>query len=235
MLNISTLIVLHDGSSYSYEPTNPKSCYMYKDRNGLLKAGPAWDFDWFTFTPDKYKLRINNALYYGKLLENPEFVAVLKECWESEKEGLRDISDFVNQTVNLIAPSETVNHEMWPIIDSTVNGDEEMKFEEAVERLIQSYENNYKVLDAEINKMQSGTTEKESGNMNIYCASETLYIQNTSSVEHVAIYNIQGQKLLIATPHTDTVAIPLHAFPAGVYVVMAVCDEKADVKKIIKS
>lgn len=64
----------------SYEPNNPKSCYMYKDRKDKLKAGPAWDFDWHTFTPGKSVLLINNALYYGKLFENKEFVDVLKAC-----------------------------------------------------------------------------------------------------------------------------------------------------------
>lgn len=27
------------------EPNGPRSCYMYKDKDGLLKADPVWDFD----------------------------------------------------------------------------------------------------------------------------------------------------------------------------------------------
>jgi hypothetical protein len=32
--------------AFNGEPNHPKSTYMHKDRNGKLKAGPVWDFDW---------------------------------------------------------------------------------------------------------------------------------------------------------------------------------------------
>lgn len=42
---------------------------------------------------------------------------------------------------------------MWPIVDSEINGDETMGYEEAIERLIESYKNNFIVLDKSIQKL----------------------------------------------------------------------------------
>ena len=137
----------------SYEPNNPKSCYMYKDRKDKLKAGPAWDFDWHTFTPGKSVLRINNALYYGKLFENKEFVEVLKACWDNAKEELSDMEQFIRNAALSNKYSAEENIVMWPIVDSEINGDETMGYEEAIERMIESYKNNFIVLDNSIQKL----------------------------------------------------------------------------------
>ena len=136
----------------SYEPNNPKSCYMFKDRNGKLKAGPAWDFDWGTFTPGKYKFRISQALYYEMLLKNPTFINVLKECWSISKENLNDIEQFIRDEASTNEISANSNIEMWPI-NTTTNGDEQMSYEEAVCRMIESLNNNIKVIEKCINEL----------------------------------------------------------------------------------
>ena len=126
---------------------------MYKDRKDKLKAGPAWDFDWHTFTPGKSVLRITNALYYGKLFENKEFVEVLKACWDNAKEELSDMEQFIRNAALSNKYSAEENIVMWPIVDSEINGDETMGYEEAIERMIESYKNNFIVLDNSIQKL----------------------------------------------------------------------------------
>ena len=136
----------------SYEPNNPKSCYMHKDRDEKLKAGPAWDFDWGTFTPGKYMFRISKALYYDKLLEDKEFVRVLKECWSKSKSELNKMDVFIRNSATEVKESADKNFEMWPI-DNDKNGDELMEYNEAIERLIDSFYNNMDVIEKCISEL----------------------------------------------------------------------------------
>ena len=135
----------------SDEPNHPKSFYLTKDRNDLLKAGPVWDFDWGTYRPNVY-ISSARAVYYDKLFQNSEFVAVVKECWSNYKETLGNMEDYVNNQAALITYSEAVNYDMWPI-DWDVNGDETMTHQEAVKRLIEAYKQKYQYLDGKISNM----------------------------------------------------------------------------------
>lgn len=136
----------------SDEPNHPKSFYLIKDRNDLLQAGPVWDFDWGTFTPGKFYLSANNAIYYDKLFLDENFVTVVKECWENSKEELSNMENYIRNTAASIKESEEINFEMWPI-SQAVNGDENMTHDEAVERMIKAFNNNYNFLDKKITDM----------------------------------------------------------------------------------
>lgn len=120
------------------EPGHPKSTYMVKDKLGKLKAGPAWDFDWGTFTPGNYFV-VKNALYYSRLFLNATFVARVKERWALLKPEFEKISAFIESEGERISHSEKMNHIMWPI-NGTTNGDESMTHEEAVQRMKSAYE-----------------------------------------------------------------------------------------------
>ena len=133
------------------EPGHPKSTYMYKDMSGKLFAGPAWDFDWGTFTPGA-GYTIKHTLYYPKLFKNATFVARVKERWALLKPNFNKIPAFIENEAKAISNSEKMNHIMWPI-NQSVNGDENMTFVQAVQRLKAAYEEKLQWLDGAINKL----------------------------------------------------------------------------------
>lgn len=130
------------------EPNHPKSTYMYKDKGGKLFAGPAWDFDWGTFRPGT-GYTIKGTLYYPKLFQNAAFVARVKERWALLKPEFNKISAFIESEARKIAPSERMNHAMWPITQ-VVNEDEGLTFEAAVQRMKAAYEEKLAWLDKAI-------------------------------------------------------------------------------------
>lgn len=135
----------------NWEPNHPKSTYMYKDKGGKLHAGPVWDFDWETFTPANWFVA-KDALYYQRLFQDAEFVERVKERWEILKPKFEQISTFIESEAERIAPSEKMNHSMWPI-NQTVNHDESMTFDDAVARMLKAYKERLAWLDGEINRM----------------------------------------------------------------------------------
>jgi hypothetical protein len=128
------------------EPNHPKSSYMHKDRNGKLMAGPVWDFDWGTFIPNNVNFRIKNAIWYGKLFEDPAFVETVKQRWNTLKPGFQTIIPFIDEQAAYIRQSAIVNTNMWPI-NQDINGDEKMSFDAAVNRLRGAYEERINELD----------------------------------------------------------------------------------------
>ena len=139
-----------------WEPNHPKSCYMHKDKGGKLTAGPVWDFDWETYVPMNW-FRIKDALYYGRLFQDPKFRSVVKERWVKLSDDFRTLPDFIRSEAEYIRGSEKMNHQMWPIranvIGSFINGDETMTFEDAVERMISSYEDKLNWMDKQIDRL----------------------------------------------------------------------------------
>ena len=79
--------------TYNIEARHPKSCYMYKKRDGKLYAGPVWDFDWETFRPVDNDLRIVSCLWYGYLFSYPEFKREVVSRWAEVRESFVSISD----------------------------------------------------------------------------------------------------------------------------------------------
>ena len=108
------------------EPNHPKSCYFYS-RDGVLYAGPVWDFDWGTFTEQDPRLLINRCIYFGNvklpsdgiersgLLYYPAFRQRLKERWAALKPQFETLDQYIDQQADWIRASEEVNHRLWPI------------------------------------------------------------------------------------------------------------------------
>ena len=123
----------------NWEPNHPKSCYMYKDKNGVIKAGPVWDFDHAIFAPgSSSSYRVNNAIYYGRLFEDAGFKSLVKTKWQEQKSKYEEIGQFIEALGAKLSESDELNHIMWPI-SSTVNGDENMNYETAVSRMKSAY------------------------------------------------------------------------------------------------
>lgn len=140
------------------EPINPKSCYMYKARNGKLYAGPVWDFDWWTFRPNVSRL-INETLYYGYLFTCDEFKQAMKARWTQIKPKFEDLEIFIEEQAELIRESNEVNIAKWPLSINenyssvNYNGDEELDFESAIDRMITAYKHRIVVVDAMISAL----------------------------------------------------------------------------------
>lgn len=136
------------------EPEHPKSTYMYKERNDVLKAGPVWDFDWGTFTPDRsaeYSC-MEGPLYYEQLFKDAEFIAQLKERWTLLKPQFETVPAYIQEESLKIEVSNNINIEMWPISER-INGDETMPYSEAVTRMIEAYNLKIQWLDETITNL----------------------------------------------------------------------------------
>ena len=132
----------------NWEPNHPKSFYVYKPRLGKLKAGPAWDFDWFTFTPEYADRLINaEAVYYDRLLTDPSFVQVLKEHWASHKESFAAIPDLIRATASELEISTGINFSMWTVTPGYAY-DWNISPEEAIESMIACYQTKLEWLDS---------------------------------------------------------------------------------------
>ena len=116
------------------EPNGPRSCYMHKGEDGILKAGPVWDFDLAFITVglddggDIRPSRLNrtdvvtltgdsiynrNALWYGRLLEDPAFESRLKERWADLEPKFLSLLDELDNWQKLIEPSALADEQLW--------------------------------------------------------------------------------------------------------------------------
>lgn len=139
------------------EPAHPKSSYVHKDKLGKLCAGPVWDFDWQTFVPTKaLSYQIKNAIYYGRLFDDPLFVAEVKSRWSSYKTSFDGIPTYVTSIAARIKKSNEINYVMWPLSAheyGVVNGDHELSFDDSIDRIIDAYTAKLNWLDEQISNM----------------------------------------------------------------------------------
>ena len=116
------------------EPNGPRSCYMYKNKNGLLKAGPVWDFDLAFITVgldaggDIRPSRLNrqdvvlltgdsiynrNALWYDRFLKDTVYANHVKERWDELEPKFRLLTNDLDNWEKLIEPSALADEELW--------------------------------------------------------------------------------------------------------------------------
>lgn len=139
--------------SINSEPYHPKSCYMHKDAGGKMTAGPVWDFDWGTFDPSlSSRFLIRTYLYYDRLFVDKKFVALVKERWELLKPRFETIPKYIDGLKRQLGKSDEINSAMWPITQN-VNGDENMSFSDAVDRIKSAYTAKLSWLDSNIKAM----------------------------------------------------------------------------------
>jgi hypothetical protein len=134
------------------EPIWPKSSYMYKKRDGKLFAGPVWDFDWGTYLPGRVGALLTDALYYTYLFTYPEFKTAVKARWAETSSVYAQMETYIEEQAVLIAVSNEVNIAKWPI-ENVVNGDENMTFEESVDRMINGFQDRFEEVDAFISTL----------------------------------------------------------------------------------
>ena len=142
----------------NHELGNPGSVYMHKDRGGKLVAGPCWDFDWgvlsFYTSPGEYDLVNGNAIWYARLFQDPAFRERVRARFRELLPQLETIPDYMDECERLLTESATLNFKMWNPADdrsqnggNIINGDENLSFHNAVERLKSNYLKHLKVIE----------------------------------------------------------------------------------------
>ena len=131
--------------AYNGEANHPKSCYMYKARNGKLYAGSVWDFDYGTFSPNSNRLILISSLYYKYLFKYPEFKLAVKKRWAEVDDTLADVENYILEQAELIRASNEVNISKWPITQF-INHDEKMAFDDAIENMRAVLKNRIKIV-----------------------------------------------------------------------------------------
>ncbi len=136
------------------EPSDPKGIYTYCRGDGVLHAGPCWDFDYHTFRPGSTGLTNPNAFWFDALLKKPEFKAMLKQRWGVIKPLLEDyIPSYIDSLYKELLESITIDHQLWPYKNIKTNGDESLTFYDAVQRLKQGFTEKMAVLDNYCNNL----------------------------------------------------------------------------------
>lgn len=143
--------VVHE-LAYNREPFWPKSSYMYKKRDGKLLAGPVWDFDFGTYRPGYDEIALKETLYYADLFTYSEFKTAVKARWAETKSSYADMDQYIEQQADLIAVSNEVNIEKWPIF-LNANEDENLKFQESIDRMINGFQDRFEAVDAFISTL----------------------------------------------------------------------------------
>lgn len=96
------------------------SIFLHKDRNGLLKLGPIWDFDISlgninyngNYSPEGWWIRQGG--WFSYILKHPNFQKKLSNRWKYWKEnGLNQIFDFVNFRAKHLQFSQIQNFNKW--------------------------------------------------------------------------------------------------------------------------
>jgi hypothetical protein len=130
------------------EISHPKSSYMYKDRNGVLKMGPVWDFDVTTFVSASNFL-VKNAIWYSRLFKDPVFVGKVKERWLRFKPSFEEVELIIEEEQSRISVSAELNDAMWPVynIEPVNNKDEKLSFTEAAVLMKKNYRERINSLD----------------------------------------------------------------------------------------
>ena len=135
----------------NHELGNPGSVFFHKDRGGKLVAGPCWDFDWgvlsFYTSGGDHRLVNRHAIWYDRLFQDPAFLARVKARLQELLPQLQTIPDYMEECRNLLSESAFLNFQLWdPAGDASqnggniINGDENMSFSAAVDRLKNNYD-----------------------------------------------------------------------------------------------
>ena len=134
----------------------PHSTYLYKERGGKLYHGPVWDFDYHVFCPQftHQWVGATKTMFYPALLKDEKFRNRLVERWELYKNDLKKLPEYIDSQADYIRLSESFNHNQWPIVNNPENGDEEMTFQQAIDRIKQAFLDKWEWMDQNIRNLR---------------------------------------------------------------------------------
>ena len=140
----------------TWPSAGPHSTYMYKERGGKLYHGPVWDFDYHVFCPQftHQWVGATQTLFYPALLKDEKFRNRLFERWDMYKDELKKLPEYMDAQADYIRLSESLNHIQWPIVNNPENGDEEMTFQQALDRAKQAFLDKWEWVDKNIRNLR---------------------------------------------------------------------------------
>ena len=158
--------------NYSAEYKGPHSTYLFKDRDVLnedgtttvskMHMGPVWDFDYLTFTPNQSSKWVGASktnYYYYYLCRDNTFRTEMKQIWEATKNNFVGLPDYIEQQKEYIKLSAEFDGEMWWNTqahgnkDQNQNGELNMSFDAAVERIKGCFNTKWSFMDNNIDKL----------------------------------------------------------------------------------
>ena len=152
----------------NHELRNPGSVFVHKDveggvAGGKLIAGPTWDFDYGTFNfeytdggwyPEhvkRYELYLEDGIWYAHLFKNAKMKALAKERWAVLKPKFETMPNFIREQGKYLKESAKENFQIWPR-GTGLNYDENLSYDEAVEKMAGVVEERIKNMDTAIQK-----------------------------------------------------------------------------------
>jgi hypothetical protein len=123
------------------EPGLPRSCYFHKDRNGLLKAGPVWDFDYGAFVA-RDGFTCIRSLWYDALFKDLVFVDKARKRWVLLKPRFEEVVPLIEECGYQLQESENIDAQMWgnQRTSEPYNNDEHLSYREALGLMKSNYE-----------------------------------------------------------------------------------------------
>ncbi len=142
------------------EPQGPNSWYTYKQRgDDKWYCGPAWDFDYRSYRPSEGKRWTNAAvMYLPEMLSYRPYKDELVRQWRTYLEPiLPDLLQYIEERRETLRRSANAN---WRIHDQNLiddnrheNGDENIPWDEALDRMIQYLEYKWEFMSQNITKL----------------------------------------------------------------------------------
>ena len=107
---------------------NWKSVYMYKSKDGLMKMGPIWDFDWGamgpSLPPDRYASRNvfdewrSSGNWFDCMIKNsPEFKVIVGMRFDEIKDVILDTVENTRDEYAVLKPYYDRNYIHWQFYD----------------------------------------------------------------------------------------------------------------------
>ena len=108
------------------------STYLYKKRDGKLFWGPLWDFDYVAWGATEYYENYytgfmhNNAVWFGRLFNDPVFYKKAVERWKTIREKLLEASadgGQIDKYSKRQYESQKRNYEIWKMYSENIGFD----------------------------------------------------------------------------------------------------------------
>ncbi|NLC79025.1 MAG: hypothetical protein GX683_04790 [Ruminococcaceae bacterium] len=94
----------------------PMSYFVYKDRGGVLSAGPVWDFDIAAGNimerpdaMDPTQWLSTDTTWYGRLLENEDFNRCVRDMYYENKAWITALPQYTDELISSVEPVQNNN------------------------------------------------------------------------------------------------------------------------------
>ncbi len=107
------------------------SCWMYKDRNDVLRFGPVWDFDIsagnvnYNGNDNPEGWWVNSALWLQRLFQDTAFTQKAIARWKVIRPSLDSLNTYIDATAGSLQYSEKQNFTRWNILNQLVGANVE--------------------------------------------------------------------------------------------------------------